>query len=207
MAEAAASNHVHQTGQFFGCYLLCSLNPKHKGRTYIGFTVNPNRRIKQHNAGYAKGGAKRTSGRGPWEMVLIIHGFPNEISALRFEWAWQNPHKSTRLKHLVPKNPQYTFLAKFNVVCEMLRVGPWCRLPLTIRWLKQDYCREFPINKQPPNHMPVEYGLVTLVSAKKKEKTKSNDESTTALFSTSDQCFICKKSILQSHILNKVNRR
>ena len=26
---------------FFGCYLLASLNPAMKGRSYVGFTVNP----------------------------------------------------------------------------------------------------------------------------------------------------------------------
>lgn len=31
------------------CYLLRSLNPIHPNSTYIGFTTNPFRRIRQHN--------------------------------------------------------------------------------------------------------------------------------------------------------------
>lgn len=76
------------------CYILCSLNPKYKNQTYIGFTDDPLRRIRQHN-GIIKGGAKFTSKRKPWKLVLVVSNFPNKIIALKFEWAWQNPFKST----------------------------------------------------------------------------------------------------------------
>ncbi|KAK8262801.1 hypothetical protein V6Z12_D13G283400 [Gossypium hirsutum] len=67
---------------FFACYLLTSLSPRHKGHTYIGFTVNPLRRIRQHN-GEIGSGAWRTKSRRPWEMVVCIYGFPTNVSALQ----------------------------------------------------------------------------------------------------------------------------
>ena len=76
------------------CYILRSLNEKYKNETYIGFTDDPLHRIRQHN-GIIKGGAKFTKRKRPWKIVLVISNFPNKIIALKFEWAWQNPFKST----------------------------------------------------------------------------------------------------------------
>lgn len=167
---------VHCIEDFFGCYLLYSVNPKFKGRTYIGFTVNPKRRIAQHNAGKRKGGAWRTSGRGPWDMTLIVHGFPSDISALGFEWAWQHPESSRRLRHLPRKGKKETsFLYRIRVLSNMLCERPWCVLPLTVRWLQQKYCTD--LDPSPPPHISYAYGLVDVKDSKKDtKKTKIIDD-------------------------------
>nr|XP_023014784.1 structure-specific endonuclease subunit slx1 [Leptinotarsa decemlineata] len=175
---------------FFGVYLLYCLNPKYKGRTYIGYTVDPNRRIKQHNKGKQFGGAWKTSNKGPWSMVMIIHGFPNDISALRFEWAWQHPHVSRRLRHVPKKKPRersYDFC--FRVLTEMLKIGPWCRLPLNIRWLNQEFIREFPVQMLPPMHMPICHGPIV---SKKLPKSSQELSQTTEC---SNQCNICFETV------------
>ena len=42
----------------------------------------------------------------------------------------------------------------------MLRTAPWRRLPLTIRWLRQDDQIAFDPDYLPPPHMPVQFGPV-----------------------------------------------
>lgn len=95
------------------CYLLKSNNEKHLNDTYIGFTDDPLHRLRQHN-GEIKGGAKYTSKRRPWEIVLVVANFPNKILALKFEWAWQNPFQSTFIKDKIDdKVPPKTNKKKF----------------------------------------------------------------------------------------------
>ena len=55
-------------------------------RAYFGATVDPRRRLRQHN-GELAGGAARTRGRGPWRFVRVTSGFRTWQEALQYEWA------------------------------------------------------------------------------------------------------------------------
>jgi predicted GIY-YIG superfamily endonuclease len=70
--------------QLWYCYLLVAQN---SNKTYVGATVDPARRLRQHN-GQIGGGAKATRGH-TWTRVALVSGFPDERAALQFEWAWK----------------------------------------------------------------------------------------------------------------------
>ncbi|CAG0897196.1 unnamed protein product [Cyprideis torosa] len=170
-----------QVGNFHGVYLLLCQNPRFKGRCYVGYTVDPSRRIKQHNKGRDFGGASRTSDKGPWEMVLIVHGFPSDIAALKFEWNWQHPQRSPCLRgHLNPpkkKARELRFPFHLRVMATMLRISPWNRLPLSLRWLRPQYQNEFPAILPPPSHMVVCEGAIKPMRKKPGfSKTKETEE-------------------------------
>ncbi|KRY66081.1 Structure-specific endonuclease subunit SLX1 -like protein [Trichinella pseudospiralis] len=186
---------------FFGCYLLVSESekPLYRGKCYVGFTVNPERRIKQHNRGSRYGGAWRTSNRGPWEMVLVVHGFPNEICALRFEWAWQHPDRSRRLRVLKLRKRQKESALDHHIkiLSHMLNVGPWNRLPLTIRWLCEKYEAMLKNTIVTPPHIEVISGPLN---------TGDRCEMENYDFTLSDTCKLCCNSIMQGSLLTCVDQ-
>ncbi len=70
-------------------YVYCLATFDAPIRTYIGATVDLNRRLRQHN-GELKGGAKRTGVRpAQWYRVCYVRGFTSWRAALQFEWRWK----------------------------------------------------------------------------------------------------------------------
>jgi predicted GIY-YIG superfamily endonuclease len=74
----------------FSCYCLVS----EKGRTYVGFSTNVDRRLRQHN-GELQGGARATHGSS-WNRIITVTGFPTQQAALQFEWKWKRLTKGQR---------------------------------------------------------------------------------------------------------------
>jgi len=72
----------------FFVYLLLSSN----NSTYVGATVDLDRRLRQHNK-EIKGGAYATGAKvlkgETWVRVAHVEGFPDWQSTLQFEWRWK----------------------------------------------------------------------------------------------------------------------
>ena len=139
--------------EFAGCYLLRSKHPSYKNHCYVGFTVDPPHRLKQHN-GEIVGGAFMTHTKRPWEMTMVVYGFPSRKLALRFEWSWQHPTESKRLKELNWQtifrelDGPRKFLSHVRIVKEMLSIKPWVRLSLKVCVTCPDV---YDLLKAPPN--------------------------------------------------------
>ena len=72
----------------FYVYLLLSTN----NSTYVGSTVDLNRRLRQHNKEISGGAIATTSkvlNGEAWVRVAHVEGFPDWQSALQFEWRWK----------------------------------------------------------------------------------------------------------------------
>ena len=185
-------------GVFACCYLVASLSEQHKGKTYVGFTVNPKRRLLQHNGQYANAGAKYTKKLRPCEMVLCVHGFPTKTQALGFEWAWQNPTTSRAVKDLAQNKLKIgsrhsTILNKSLLGLAMLNLSPWRHLPLVVHFFNDTHKRDVLENAEKkdvniPSHVRVEVGEMneldayvkecnpTKTSKKKRRKRDDNDD-------------------------------
>uniref|UniRef100_A0A1B0AK92 Structure-specific endonuclease subunit SLX1 homolog n=1 Tax=Glossina pallidipes TaxID=7398 RepID=A0A1B0AK92_GLOPL len=197
MNSLAINESTGIKNRFYGVYLLCSesLDGRYKGKCYIGFTVNPSRRIRQHNKGKDFGGARKTSNKGPWKMVLIVHGFPNNIAALQFEWAWQQPALSCRLKNfpeLKRKLPKESYFQhNIRILNRMLNIGPWQRLALVINWLEVNYKCDFEPLFEPPKHMQIIRGDVIL----EKDVGKKDKERALHKPIWAPECHLCMQQI------------
>lgn len=78
-------------------YLLVSTN----GNTYVGATVDLDRRLRQHNK-EIKGGAHATgmkvSNGETWIRAVHVSGFPDWQAALQFEWRWKHLSRKLPIK-------------------------------------------------------------------------------------------------------------
>lgn len=83
------------------CYMLYT----DKGHTYIGSTIDLDKRLRQHNKEIS-GGARATGIRVvqglTWKRACYIQGIPEWRSALQIEWRWKQLSR-TQFKHI--KNP------------------------------------------------------------------------------------------------------
>ena len=91
------------------CYIVKQVEGT-RDLTYVGYTVKPERRIRQHCSEIRGGSVYTTSkNRGPWEFLVVMYSpIWNNIRAMQNEWLIKHP---TRKR----KTPKYFYGAKGRI--------------------------------------------------------------------------------------------
>ena len=97
-------------------YYVYLLKSTVSNRTYVGYTVDIKRRLRQHN-GLIVGGAKRTRHGRPWKVVLWVSGFPFERTALQYEFCIQKTKKYKRTSGIANKIYIMKSLLRQDKIC------------------------------------------------------------------------------------------
>ncbi|KZV99005.1 hypothetical protein EXIGLDRAFT_726492 [Exidia glandulosa HHB12029] len=144
-AKSRSSLVDHAFPSFYACYLLKSHKTPSATATYIGSTPHPPRRIRQHN-GEIQGGAWKTKNGRPWNMNMIVYGFPSKLAALQYEWAWQHPQKTRHLRSVREEGAVFARAAKSlkkNILVArlMLSSHPYNLWPLHVKLFTSEAMR------------------------------------------------------------------
>jgi structure-specific endonuclease subunit SLX1 len=82
--------------------------------TYVGATVDPDRRLRQHNkeiTGGAKATAARVATGHKWRRLCRVTGFPDNHAALSFEWRLKSLTRRSAMASLAPIDRRLRCLA------------------------------------------------------------------------------------------------
>ena len=106
------------------------------GSTYIGATVNLERRLRQHNKELV-GGAQITSRKvkagQSWKCYCYVEGFPTWQACLQFEWRWKQLSRKLSLSPLEKrKSALTTLLSLKQSTTKAIPYSDWPRPPSII---------------------------------------------------------------------------
>jgi predicted GIY-YIG superfamily endonuclease len=115
-------------------YVYCLVSTD--GSTYIGATVNLERRLRQHNKELV-GGAQITSRKvnkgQSWTCYCYVEGFPNWQACLQFEWRWKQLSRKLSLPPLEKrKSALSTLLSLERSTTKAIPYAEWPTPPKVI---------------------------------------------------------------------------
>jgi predicted GIY-YIG superfamily endonuclease len=127
----------------FFVYLLLSSD----NSTYVGATVDLNRRLRQHNK-EIKGGAFLTGSKvdkgETWIRAAHVEGFPDWQAALQFEWRWKQLTRKITLSRIPLERRMIALkqlLALERPTSKAKAYSEWSELPKVV--LEDDEARKY----------------------------------------------------------------